>query len=1269
MDSSTLINNTSVTPEFLAGGGELGQRIREYDWSKTALGPVETWPQSLRTCIRIMLTSRQPIWIGWGKDLIKFYNDPYKAIVGGKHPWALGTPASVVWKDIWRDIEPMLKQVMEKDEGTYVESQLLIMERNGYPEETYYTFSYTPIPGDNGKTEGMFCANTDDTGKIISERQLRTLTHLGKRLADCQTNDEVIKKTIDTLSENPQDFPFAIFRTISNSKAILTYSTPLGESSKVVMPEIDLEGDNPVSAIVKKAFLTKTPQVFEGISGRVGTMPKGVWEVSPEKAIVLPIVQTGVKDPYGILVVGLNPYRLLDENYSSFFSLIADQVATSFADVHVLEEERKRAEALAEIDRAKTTFFSNISHEFRTPLTLLLGPIEDALHDPVTTPQNKTRMEVAYRNALRMQRLVNTLLEFSRIEAGRMQGRFTKVDICSLTQDLASTFRSAIEKAGMQLIFDCRAIHKEVYVDVDMWEKIVLNLISNAFKYSKEGKIEVRVIEQEQQVEFSVADTGVGIPADQLDKIFDRFHRVENIQGRSQEGTGIGLAMVKELVRLHQGSIRVESEVGRGSTFKVSIPTGKDHLPADKVSDTLHSGISGFADAFVQEAMMWLPEEEQQLFKEVIADDSINGLNTYSHKEKKHTILLADDNADMRDYVQRLLSKQYNVVTAVNGEEAFNKTIKHKPSLLLSDIMMPKLDGFGLLNKVRAHPDTLHIPVIFLSARAGEEAKVEGLEAGADDYLVKPFTARELLARVDANIKIAQSRIAAENNLRNVILQAPVAMAILKSRNFIIEIANERALDVWGKTHDEVINRPALEAFPEIVVQGFDKILEGVYITGKPFLANEMPVTLVRHGKPETLFLNFIYEPLRNSDGMVEGILAVGIDVSEQVLSRKKIEQSQQELNEMANAVPQLVWMANPDGKVLYYNNRVTEFAGAHQLEDGHWHWHGLLHPEDLATTEKAWNKALETGTVYQMEHRIQMKDGSYRWFLSRALPHKDEDGNIKKWFGSATDIHTAKEYASLLEVEVIKRTKELKELNQNLQQSNHELQQFAHVASHDLKEPLRKIKTFTSRMVEDTGNVFTERSKTYVSKINSATDRMFAMIEGVLNYSVINASEQKIEPVNLNQVMKNIEIDLELLISQKNATIQYHDLPVVEGSSVLLYQMLYNLVNNSLKFSRPDVNPAIHLSSSAIDINEKQGAQIRLDDNGIGFEQEYAEKIFESFARLNSKDRYEGTGLGLSLCKRIVERHGGTITAQGQPGKGATFLINLPLKQKRNSI
>jgi PAS domain S-box-containing protein len=1389
MDPNTLITSPD-TPEFLAGGGEMGQRIRSYDWSKTSLGPVETWPQSLRTCIRIMLTSRQPIWIGWGKELIKFYNDPYKAIAGGKHPRALGHPASVVWRDIWKDIEPMLRQVMEQDQGTYVESQLLIMERNGYPEETYYTFSYTPIPGDDGKTAGMFCANTDDTDKIISERQLRSLTQLGKELADCRSTNEIYVTAIKTLNENQRDFPFACFRTIRDNKAILEHCTDNLKKSGI--PDIvNLDEDNVLSATLRNAIQSKQPQVFHALNEIFTDAPSGSWEVPPDKMMVIPIYQTA--DEYCILSVGLNPYRLLDEKYKGFFSLVADQITTSFSEVHILEEERKRAEALAEIDRAKTTFFSNISHEFRTPLTLLLGPVEEVLNDPQSNEDQKRKMDVAYRNALRMQKLVNTLLDFARIEAGRSEGKFSKVDICRLTEDLASTFRSMIEKSGMKLIFDCSAVSGEVYVDVDMWEKIVLNLISNAFKYTNEGSITVKVAQEEDHIKFSVKDAGVGIPEDQHNKVFQRFHRVENVQGRSGEGTGIGLAMVRELVRLHHGEITLESKPGSGSEFTVSIPVGKNHISPDKIAaGDVSNYQSVYSDTYVLEALRWLPHEQEKLV-EVISDFNLDTQHAFKKKGARPTILLADDNADMRDYVQRLLSGHFHVLTANDGEDAYRKLLMHLPELVISDVMMPKLDGFGLLTRIRSNTTLKNIPVIFLSARAGEEARVEGLDAGADDYLVKPFSAKELLARVETSLRISRTRLAAQKNVESLFKHAPVGITILRGIPLSFELVNDEVLKDWNKREEDVAGRPWFEVFPELKDKGMAEMLDSVMKNGQRFVAYESPFEFDAEGKKITKYFNYVVDPLWNENGKCDGVMTVGVDVTMSVLARKRIEdsesyfrnmadtvpailwvtekdgscsylnrrwyeitgqtqeealgfgwldathpddlqktsfaftnanekripfnvnyrlrqldgsyrwsndsglprynsdgefegfigsvvdiheqkiaeqeirESEQQLNELANAMPQLVWVAKPSGEVIYYNDRVSEFAGARKL-NGLWIWEGLVHPDHLEETNKVWKQAISTGTPYQTEHLIKMKDGNYRWFLSRALPLKNEEGKILKWFGTATDIHTAREYSAVLEEEVRKRTVELNELNQSLKHSNQELQQFAHVASHDLKEPLRKIKTFAGRLAKDPDNVLSESSKLYLNKVNSASDRMSAMVEGVLNYSVINVAQQNLQLIDLNDVVENIESDLELVISAKKAVIEYEHLPSIEGSYVLLYQMLYNLVNNSLKFSRKDVPPHIRISSQTFRDNIRT-VQLKVEDNGIGFDPDYAETIFQSFSRLNSKDQFEGTGLGLSLCKRIAERHGGSIRAIGNPGVGSTFVITLPLHQARTSI
>jgi len=980
------------TPEFLSGGGEMGQRIREFDWSATPLGPVDSWPQSLRTCVRIMLVSRQPIWIGWGKDLIKLYNDPYKAIVGGKHPWALGKPAAVVWKEIWGEIGPMLQTVMERDEGTYSESQLLIMERNGYPEETYYTFSYTPITGDEGGTAGMICFNSDDTEKIQGERQMRTLMQLGSRLTDSRSSQDVFKRTLRVLNDNPQDFPFVQFRMV-------------GE-------EAELFHDCETAVIYRK------PQVVEDIDKRVANLTKGAWEIVPHTGVILPIFHPATREAYGYLVVGINPYRLPDQKYIAFFSLVLDQITNSLADLHALEAERQRSEALMEIDRAKTLFFSNISHEFRTPLTLLLGPIEDVLSDPDAKEVNRYRMGVAYRNVLRMQKLVNTLLDFSRIEAGRMDAKFTRVDIVAFTRELASSFRSAVERAGMQLQLSSGPITEEVYVDVDQWEQIMLNLISNALKYTQEGSIAVHLEQAGDQLLVHVRDTGVGIPEDQLTKIFDRFHRVESIEGRSQEGTGIGLAMVKELVRMHHGTITVTSQLGRGSTFTIAIPFGRKHLPADRIVEPSIVGLK-YAESFVTEAMKWLPSADDDTDPRMGADEDVST----NIARDGGTVLLADDNADMREYVQRLLARQFVVITATDGEDAYSKVLQYRPDLLLTDVMMPRLDGFALLEKIRSNPRVRHMPVIILSARAGEEAKVEGLATGADDYLVKPFTARELLARVEANIRLARSR----------------------------------------------------------------------------------------------------------------------------------------------------------------------------------------------------------------------------------------------------------SEHANLLEQEVKRQTTVLRELNVTLLQSNEDLQQFAHVASHDLKEPVRKIRTFSNRLQEEFGKMLPEKARIFLSKIEQSTQRIVMMIDGVLAYSTLNGSEQAIEPIDLNTIVAYVEADLELPIAEKKATLIRGALPQLEGAPVLIYQLFYNLINNSLKFSRPDTPPAVVIVANILHGQnvEQDGEIVELvfRDNGIGFDQEHADRIFNTFARLHARDKYEGTGLGLALCRKIVERHHGSISAAGEKDRGATFTIRLPLRQDRKNI
>lgn len=762
-DALTTSDNDTHALSFLAGGGEMGALIRAFDWSANPLGNPQHWPQSLRTALRIMLTSRQPIWIGWGAELIYFYNDAYKSIIGGKHPWALGRPTAEVWREIWPEIGPMLTTAMGGVEGTYVEEQLLIMERHGYAEETYYTFSYSPIPADDGAPGGIICANTDDTQRVIGERQLKLLRDLAARTVDARSWLEACEKSIEALSSNLHDITFAALYLVSPDSGRVALSASFGTEG--LPHEISLEDD--VAWPMAEVLREHTPALVPDLATLLSSpLPLGAWDKASNRAAVLSISPSGETGRAGLLVVGLNPYRLFDESYRGFLGLVSGQIASAIANADAYEEERRRAEALAELDRAKTAFFSNVSHEFRTPLTLMLGPLEEALSGYTTAEQMRSQVELAHRNGTRLLRLVNSLLDFSRIEAGRVTASFQATDLGTFTADIASSFRSAVEKAGLALDIDCQSLPEPVYVDRDMWEKVILNLLSNAFKFTMEGGIgvSVRLSVDGRAAVVRVRDTGIGIPSEEMPKLFERFHRVEGTRGRSYEGSGIGLALVQELVKLHGGEIDADSEEGKGTTFTLTVPLGRAHLGGSQIVDApIDAGEASVTRTheFVEEALRWLPEADA---REAAGEISTPGLNAVagqngSGQANGKRIVLADDNADMRGYVGRLLEAHgYQVTLTADGEAAYQAARDVNPDLVLTDVMMPRMDGFGLLRAIRADDVLAGVPVIMLSARAGEEAKVEGLDAGADDYLIKPFAARELIARVHSNIEMTDVR-------------------------------------------------------------------------------------------------------------------------------------------------------------------------------------------------------------------------------------------------------------------------------------------------------------------------------------------------------------------------------------------------------------------------------------------------------------------------------------------------------------------------------
>jgi PAS domain S-box-containing protein len=518
-------------------------------------------------------------------------------------------------------------------------------------------------------------------------------------------------------------------------------------------------------------------------------------------------------------------------------------------------------------------------------------------------------------------------------------------------------------------------------------------------------------------------------------------------------------------------------------------------------------------------------------------------------------------------------------------------------------------------------------------------------EAGLPILLIG--TALDITEERESLARLQQS----EERFRTLITETPeVGVGLYHGKDLKIQYVNDVMLRFWGKD-SSIIGKTLEEALPELQDQPFISQMKRVYESGETFSGREERALLNIGGKMRPAYFNYTYKALRNPNGEVYGIHHMAVDVSDLVRARKKVEKNETRLQNLADSMPQLVWIAESDGLVSYYNSRINEFAGAVKTKEG-WAWEEMVHPDDLESTKASWANALENLTPYQSEHRMRMADGSYRWHLSRAYPYESDEGT--KWYGTATDVHYQKVMEMNLENLVKERTLEL-------ERSNDDLQQFAHVASHDLKEPVRKIKTFSHKLQDEFSVALGDRGNTLVEKIIHSSNRMYSMIDGVLNYASVPGRLGHHEEIDLNDVIRNIQIDLELLIQDKQATIHHGKLPKVTGVPDLIHQLFYNLINNSLKFARADAPAEIQIHSSEVSNDEKKFVEVRIKDNGIGFDVSHAEQIFTTFVRLNSKDKYEGSGLGLALCKKIVERHGGTITASGKKGQGAEFRILLP--------
>ena len=752
---------SSLADEPPVRGNGTGAVILEWPH---AVGSVAAWPHSLRAAVNVMLASGFPTLIMWGSDGTQLYNDACRSVLGATKPQAgFGQRSSPCWADICETlIDPMFQQVMAGGKSVWIEELMLVVDRNGYFEEAYFTFSCGAIRDETGDPIGMLATFVETTSRVLSERRLRMLGELAAHASSARVADATCRKIADTLETHENDIPFFLLYLVDSDGGNARLCASAGVGSEASPEVVPLSGTEDAGAAWPIARVTRTGQIEEcsDLRFKAGSLSGGPWSEEAQTALAVPITSGGQETPIGVLVAGISPRRPVDEDYRAFVDLVATQIGTALANARAYEAERRRGDAMAALDRAKTAFFTRISDEFRKPLTLLLGPAGDLLagaHGRLTGDQRQ-QIAVLHANANHLLKLAETLLSFLRIEAGRVEPRFEPTDLAAFTSELAGVFRSAVERAGLAFTIECQPLDEPVYVDRGMWEKIVLNLISNALKFTLQGQIEVRLRCAGSYVELVVSDTGTGIAAEHLPHLFRRFYRIADARGRTEEGAGLGLALVDEFVRIHGGSVDATSEPDAGTSFTVRLLTGQAHLPPDRIArDGRGVAVPADAATYAEDALRWLPGGTATV---VAAETGGVPEVTAPVATAPATarILIADDHVDVRNYLVRLLGNRWTVETVGDGEAALEAIRTQRPDLVIADVMMPRLDGLGLLRTLRQDAQTSTIPVLLLSGRSAEEERVAGLEAGAADYMSKPFSGRELVARVQTHIELSHLR-------------------------------------------------------------------------------------------------------------------------------------------------------------------------------------------------------------------------------------------------------------------------------------------------------------------------------------------------------------------------------------------------------------------------------------------------------------------------------------------------------------------------------
>ncbi|ORY35646.1 hypothetical protein BCR39DRAFT_511288 [Naematelia encephala] len=1254
---------------------DVHELLRDTDWSKTSLGPQESWPQSLKTIVSLVMQYPHQCCLWWGKDLTLIYNAPYSETIH-KHPYLFGMSGPIAWAEIWNSIGPLSELVLS---GTpvYKEDDFLLFKQlphqgNG-TFEAYHSWMWVPVLQEDGSFGGLWNATIDTTKKVLAERRLGTVREMGERTSIARTMKEFDSAVIEILGANPRDVPFALLYHVNTPNATkgakdqipqpptsrqkqdkigLTLAGAVGvpnghpsaprtlsisndarsrEGRTSVIAGFSQGLHSPTLSIVsslsnsvtqlprsntssseddglattsdqwpfKEALQTRRLVLVEDCAALIDQYPIRVWDELPNAAIVVPIANDSDDGiPSAIIVIGLSIRRPFDDDYESFIHVMRLQLASGIAAVRSYEAELQRIDELAALDRAKSLLFSNVSHELRTPLTLVAGPLDDLLVETQDGPK-KEMLVMARRNVGRLTRLVSTLMDVSRLEAGRLKGSFRLVNLGTITRDLAALFRGAIERAKLRYIVEADLSPRNVFVDLEHWEKIVFNLIGNALKYTMSGFVHVTLSYTASEALLAVRDSGVGIPTSDIGLIGERFHRVQSVS-RSYEGTGIGLALIKELVKLHGGALEIESATANespdgshGSTFRVRIPLGFDHLPRDAI-ETIPDPPrlqNSYGKGIVDEAMQWNRDRESSSVDSAsdsgIASTSAETSTTSSrgldpstlYFKKDDVILLVDDSFDTRRYMRSIFVPYCTLAEARDGKEALDFCAKTLPDLIISDVMMPVLDGFGLLAALKEDKRTQVVPVIMLTARGGDESTVEGLLAGADDYVAKPFNARELVARAHMQIQLGKRRKALE------------------------------------------------EAFEERTA----------------------------------------------------------------------------ELRVLSEHSPSGIFRLDEDGKIIFANEAWYTLSGyppGQEIDN----WGDLISADHRRDVQHFLTDMLK-GDLPLNTAEWRFSNG--RWVTAKVVRLDQVGAGLKGILGTVTDITERKMHEEMQRLRVI----EAEQRRVEAEEAKRQQELLIDITSHEIRNPISSLMQCSSlvktnlislheqlemTIKRDTPFYPTEQLLTTINDDLDALESIYqcGLAQERISNDVLSLGRIQLDMLQMFDVETDVIHEAEKIISifQNEARMKRIALSLKIGESidklgmytiktdpVRLGQVVTNLLSNSIRFTSnsnvrkielrydlsfepPDDTSCLMPRIPELPVDFKDDTPVYLyiavKDSGPGLTPEELTMLFQRFSQVSPKTHtvYGGSGLGLFVCRKITDIMGGRIEVASERGKGSTF-------------